>query len=102
MASSLKAFAVVSALSTYVLVERRPDLLLFSRPSYLGTFVQLWFLQFFLWAVYHILIYPNFVSPIRHLPSPPGGSWWNGQYARIAAEPTGTPMIDWWDFPLLP
>ena len=90
-----KALTALSALSTYVLVEHQPNLLLFSKPSYAGTFVQVWFLQFWLWAFWRVIIWPKFFSPLRHLPGPKGGSWWNGQWASISAEPTGAPMIDW-------
>ncbi|KAI9640865.1 hypothetical protein NHQ30_010706 [Ciborinia camelliae] len=42
-----------------------------------------------------MFLYPFYFSPLRHLPSPKGGSWWNGQWNRISAEPTGEPMLDW-------
>ena len=90
-----KPFTALSALSTYVLVEHAPHLLLFSQPSYTGTFFQLWFVQFWLWAIWRVILYPKFFSPLRHLPTVPGGSWWNGQFGRIQAEPTGAPMMEW-------
>lgn len=90
-----KGLTALSALATYILVEHQPSLLLSSSPSYAGTFAQAWLLTFWLWAVWRVLLYPKFFSPLRHLPSPPGGSWWNGHFARISAEPTGAPMLDW-------
>ncbi|KAI9053519.1 hypothetical protein LZ554_002474 [Drepanopeziza brunnea f. sp. 'monogermtubi'] len=86
---------VSSALGSVYLVRCRPDLLLFSRPSYVGTFVQLWVLSFSLWAFYKIVLYPKFFSPLRHFPTPPGGSWWNGHFDQIKANPTGAPQINW-------
>ncbi|KAG9248335.1 cytochrome P450 monooxygenase-like protein [Calycina marina] len=90
-----KALAVAPALSSYVLVQHRPDALLFSRPTYLGTFVQLYFLEFIVWAIYKVMLYPRFFSPMRHLPKPPGGSFWNGHWKQITENATGQPMIEW-------
>ncbi|EDO02304.1 hypothetical protein SS1G_04780 [Sclerotinia sclerotiorum 1980 UF-70] len=39
-----------------------------------------------------LLVLPTILS---HLPSPKGGSWWNGHWKRISGEPTGQPMLDW-------
>ncbi|TAQ86556.1 hypothetical protein B7494_g5114 [Chlorociboria aeruginascens] len=86
---------VAPTLLSVYLVRYRSDLLLFSRPTYLGTFILLWLLQFFLWAFWKVILFPHFFSPTRHLPGPSGGSIWNGQLARIRAEPSGAPMADW-------
>ncbi|TVY21339.1 Cytochrome P450 monooxygenase FUM15 [Lachnellula arida] len=91
----VKAITAVSAVATYILVEHQPGLLLFSRPSYLGTFSQLFIVGFMLFAVWRVILWPKFVSPLRHLPGPSGGSWWNGQFPDILARPTGIPMIEW-------
>ncbi|RDW77310.1 cytochrome P450 monooxygenase-like protein [Coleophoma cylindrospora] len=91
----LREVAISSAAASFALVNFQPNVLLFSRPSYLGTFVQLFLVQFILWGIWKVLLYPKFFSPLRHLPSPPGGSWWNGQFARISKEPTGQPHCDW-------
>ncbi|TVY41649.1 Cytochrome P450 monooxygenase [Lachnellula occidentalis] len=91
----IKAITAVSAVATYILVEHQPKLLLFSRPSYLGTFSQLCIVGFMMLAVWRVIIWPKFVSPLRHIPGPSGGSWWNGQFADILARPTGIPMIEW-------
>jgi hypothetical protein len=95
MALPYKSMAALSAVSSYTLVAYHPNLLLFSRPSYLGTFLQLWLLQFAIWAFYKVILYPKYLSPLRHLPAPSGDSWWNGQYRRITKEPSGQPMIEW-------
>ncbi|POR36285.1 Cytochrome P450 78A3 [Tolypocladium paradoxum] len=39
---------------------------------------ELFFAQLFMWAVWSTLIYPHFVSPLRHLPQPKGGHWLAG------------------------
>jgi hypothetical protein len=45
--------------------------------------------------VWAVILYPKFFSPLRHLPGPTGGSWWNGQNERLWSEVNGGPMIDW-------
>jgi hypothetical protein len=92
----IKAITAMSAITTYTLVEYQPHLLLSSRPSYLGTFSQLWVLGLILFAIWKVIVWPKFVSPLRHVPGPSGGSWWNGQFPTILAKPTGTPMIEWY------
>ncbi|RDL36764.1 Cytochrome P450 [Venustampulla echinocandica] len=91
----LRTAVVLSAVSTYALVQYRPGLLLFSNPTYIGTFLQLSLLQFFAWSFWRVIIWPKFISPLRHLPEPTGGSFWNGQFPAILKRPTGAPMVDW-------
>ena len=90
-----KAVTAMSALSSYTIVAYEPQLLLFSRPSYVGTFFQFWILYFGGWCFWAIILYPKFFSPLRHLPEPKGGSWWNGHFGQISALPTGAPMVEW-------
>ena len=90
-----RALAAIPAVSTYLLVAHKPDLLLSSRPTYLGTYVQLFIIELITWAFWAVLLYPRFFSPLRHLPMPAGGSWWNGQRQTIAENPSGKPMIEW-------
>ncbi|CAG8960363.1 hypothetical protein HYFRA_00012437 [Hymenoscyphus fraxineus] len=90
-----KLLSTLSLVESYTLINYQPDLLLFSRPSYLGTFIQLWILQFFFWVAWIVIIWPRFLSPVRHLPHPSGGSWWNGHFQAIIASTTGGPMTKW-------
>ncbi|KAL3417262.1 cytochrome P450 [Phlyctema vagabunda] len=92
---SFMQVAILLACLAYILVHRRPDLLFFSNPTYIGTLFQLYVAQFLLWAVWRVFLWPNFFSPLRKLPSPSGGSRWNGQFARISSEATGQPHCDW-------
>ena len=48
----------------------------------------------FIWSS---LIYPFFVSPLRHLPHPKQTSLLFGQFWRIIKEPTGLPQREWMD-----
>lgn len=90
-----QSMTALSVVGSYTLISYRPNYLLTSHPSYFGTFTLLWFLQFVGWAFYKVILYPHYLSPLRHLPGPDDNSWWNGQYARISKEPSGRPMIDW-------
>ena len=60
----------VSAIVAYALVTYKPDVLLFSRPSFFGTFFQIWTLCFSIWAFWKVILYPKYFSPLRHLPGP--------------------------------
>ncbi|KAI9796358.1 MAG: hypothetical protein M1833_006363 [Piccolia ochrophora] len=64
-------------------------------PSYVWTAVQLYFAQYFAVAVWRIILYPKYFSPIRHLPQPPNNSFLMGQGGRIRREPAGVPAQDW-------
>jgi len=66
------------------------------RIGFAAGFAVAWVLQFWLWALWAIILYPKLFSPLRHLPSPSGGSLYNGQWKRISAQPSGVPMIDWY------
>lgn len=91
----VRKFTAAAAITSYLLVTKLPQHLLFSNPSYLGTFVQLWLLQFLGWLFYKIFLWPLYLSPLIGLPEPTGNSFWNGQYSRILAERTGAPALDW-------
>lgn len=65
------------------------------KPHYAGTFFSALLLQSLTWVVWVVILWPKFFSPLRNLPEPPGGSWWNGHFKQIATEPTGIPMRGW-------
>ncbi len=90
-----KSMTALSAVSSLVLVGYRPDLLLSSRPTYIGTFVLTWITLFLAWAFWKVILFPKYFSPLRHLPMPKGGSWWNGHFNEISARATGDPHIEW-------
>lgn len=97
----IKPFTVLSAAGTHILVNHLPYLLLSSTPSYLGTFVQLWISQFVSWAFWRVIIWPKFVSPLRDIPGPKSGSWWNGQFATLYSKHSDLPMTEWCVYPLV-
>ncbi|CAK1355140.1 Cytochrome P450 3A29 [Cercospora beticola] len=60
-----------------------------------STVVLLFLAQFVLYQAYSILIWPHYISQIRHLPLVPESHWFWGQTKRILKDPSGTPMREW-------
>lgn len=56
---------------------------------------MVYLLFWLVYGVYTVLIYPRFVSPLRHLPTVPGGSLFNGQWGALVKEPSGLPLRRW-------
>ena len=77
--------------------------LLLSRyaPQYsFGVFFTgtlLFFAQFTAYVLWSVALYPRFFSPLRHVPTAPGGNLFIGQARRILSEPSGNPSQDWID-----
>lgn len=87
-----KAFAVSSSGVALLFALRGTGL---SASLAARIFAQVYLVQFAGWAVYRVLIWPHFLSPLIGLPEPSGSHWLMGQFQRIAKEPTGIPMRDW-------
>jgi hypothetical protein len=85
---------VSSAAVSILLAHYTPD---YAPGSRLQTFFLVAFNEFIAWATWRVIIYPNFMSPLKGLPEPSGGSWWNGQASKIMAQPSGHPMREWID-----
>ncbi|KPI45859.1 Cytochrome 4d1 [Cyphellophora attinorum] len=65
-------------------------------PPWFKTTASLLFLaQWFTYLTYTIVIYPRFVSPLRHLPEPDGNAFFSGQWSKIVKEPSGIPLRRW-------
>ncbi|EME49285.1 hypothetical protein DOTSEDRAFT_68151 [Dothistroma septosporum NZE10] len=90
MGGTLQIFAVASGASV---------LLQWYAPQYsvgtIKTALLLFFVQYFLYQAYRIVVYPHYVSPLRHLPQAPHAHWLWGQTGRIFREASGVPMRDW-------
>ncbi|KAF4548105.1 Cytochrome P450-like protein 56 [Elsinoe fawcettii] len=82
-----------SAVTAYLVTNYSPELSI--RHSFILTGLSIFAGTLIGWAVWSVLIYPNFFSPLRDLPSPPNATLFMGHSARIAKEPTGIPMRDW-------
>lgn len=65
------------------------------RAFLLGSFAALFFGQLFIYAAYAVLIYPFYVSPLRHIPTAPGGHWLLGHGMKIVKEVNGNPSREW-------
>ena len=85
---------VSSAVASILLAHYTPA---YTPGSRLRTFFLIAFTEFIAWATWRVVIYPNFFSPLRDLPEPPGASWWNGHAFTIMAQPSGHPMREWID-----
>lgn len=83
---------LASSLAATVLVVRRFPAL---AGSYIAVFAALTAAQFAVTAVYKLWVYPRLLSPLRHLPSPPGASWFFGHFLRFAWLPSGELQAGW-------
>lgn len=91
--TSYRFFAFTSLAGSVALVNLLPGLAI--AKSYIGTAVVLFLLQVTSYAVYAVVIYPFFLSPLRHLPGPSGGHPILGQWLTIIKEPSGAPLRRW-------
>lgn len=46
-------------------------------------------------VIYGWIIYPHLLNPLRKLPSPPGGSFWNGQWRYVGEGYSGARARRW-------
>ncbi|KAI8628017.1 cytochrome P450 [Xylariaceae sp. FL1651] len=65
--------------------------------EYLTTFCRVFPACLLIWIIYGFLLYPNLFSPLRHLPTVDGSSWWSIQSLRLYREPRGVPHSEWVD-----
>ncbi|KAI0453346.1 cytochrome P450 [Xylaria acuta] len=65
--------------------------------AYPNIFCRVYAICLLFWAIYHFILYPNVFSPLRHLPTVDGNSWWSRQSLRLFSEPRGIPQSDWVD-----
>lgn len=88
-----KKVAAVSAATAYIATSTlRPQ---WSTTAFLKYYTSVYAVIFFSWGLWTVFLYPKVFSPLRGLPEPKGGSWYNGHFARIRALPTGVPMTEW-------
>ena len=64
----IKKILLTSAVEAVALSRLAPTLSPFQ--SLLGTFATLFFVQFSVWAVYAVFIYPLYLSPLLDIPEP--------------------------------
>ena len=90
MAPTLQLFGLAAGSS--VLLQRYA-------PGYplgiITSTVILFLLEFFAYQAWSIIVYPRYFSPIRHVPTPPGGSLILGHSRIISRESSGKPAREW-------
>ncbi|KAF1938930.1 cytochrome P450 [Clathrospora elynae] len=92
-----KRFLLACSVATTIFsIRYAPGITIFP-GSYLkniaASFAITWTAQV-LWSV---VVYPLFLSPLRHLPTPPDSHPILGHFRRIYKDPTGVPQRDWID-----
>lgn len=92
MAPPTRAIALTSLASSYLVVA---GLSAWSTTRFAATFLGIFLAQLSAYGVWRAVLYPKLFSPLIGLPEPKGGSFFNGHWKRIRAEPTGHPMRDW-------
>jgi hypothetical protein len=83
------AVTAISLVYAYFLTSRR------SLLGFLGSFLAACVVQYFGYAVWAVILYPKFFSPLIGLPEPSGNAWFMGQWQRIKDERPGAPMLEW-------
>ncbi|KAI2639248.1 cytochrome P450 [Xylaria nigripes] len=79
---------VISATLSYPLAQ-------YGGTSYFSVLFRLYATCLLSRLVYSCVLYPNLFSPLRHLPTVDGDSWWSYQSIRLYTEPNGFPQLDW-------
>ncbi|EXJ90924.1 hypothetical protein A1O1_04030 [Capronia coronata CBS 617.96] len=91
--STYRFWIASSLLSSILLVRYAPGYSILQ--SYTWTALVAYLLCWVVYGTYTVLIYPHFVSPLRHVPTVPGGSLFHGQWFTLIKEPSGAPLRRW-------
>lgn len=87
---------VTSALIYYYLVLDRRTPYFLNQPLFYVLYVAVWTLHVAANMFYGIIIWPKYLSPLRHLPEPTEGrSWWNGYGKKAFLGAKGEPIAQW-------
>ncbi|ETS87699.1 hypothetical protein PFICI_01527 [Pestalotiopsis fici W106-1] len=93
MLSRSRLVAISSLLFTYLITTYHGSS---SISKSISVFAAIALLEGFVLGVWSIILYPNFFSPLRHLPQPKdGNSWFMGQFKIIRELPSGYPHRKW-------
>ena len=83
-----------SIAASILLVKTAPEYTL--GHSIAKTATAIFFAQWLVYGIYAVLIYPKYLSPLRHLPMVTEGNHpVMGQWYAITGEPSGAPMRRW-------
>lgn len=61
-----------------------------------ASFALLWAGAFGMCCLYFAFIYPFYVSPLRHLPTPDGAHWLLGHLSQLLVASPGVPLRKWY------
>ncbi|TGZ79553.1 cytochrome P450 [Ascodesmis nigricans] len=92
----LLPITLLSLTFAYLLPRHYPALL---SPSPAITFLTVFLPLLLTSALYHVLLYPRFLSPLRYLPGPKPSTLLLGEFPLIYRLPTGFPHITWQKLP---
>ncbi|KAB2580149.1 Cytochrome P450 [Lasiodiplodia theobromae] len=87
------SLALASVAESMVLARYAPAYSI-TNSNFLRPLALFW-IQMLLWFTWSAVIYPHFLSPLRHLPQPKGGHWLMGHFNKIRKENTGEPAREW-------
>lgn len=79
--------------TAYTLSRRAPNYLV--AESVVWTCLSLLTITLSINFIYSVIIFPIFLTPLRHLPQPKGNSLINGQFWKIFHEDNGKPHQQW-------
>ncbi|KAF2837523.1 cytochrome P450 [Patellaria atrata CBS 101060] len=63
--------------------------------SYFWVAAGFYSIQVVVFGFYHVILWPKFLSPLRHIPGPKDGNFFMGQFTTIIREPSGEPLRRW-------
>lgn len=84
-------FSAIAASSSFALTHFGDV----SRAAAAKLFAAFFAGELLAYGIYSALIYPFYVSPLRHLPMPKGNHWLFGHALTIVKEPTANPAKRW-------
>ena len=91
--STYRFWATSSIATSLLLVKFAPRYSVVGSFSLTATF--LFCCQWLIYGIYAVVIYPRYLSPLRHLPEPSGNAFFSGQWSTLVKEPSGIPMRRW-------
>ncbi|KAL9621780.1 MAG: hypothetical protein Q9160_003752 [Pyrenula sp. 1 TL-2023] len=90
---SYTTWLIGAAVGSFALIQFAPQYSVSN--SVVWTAVSIFILESLAYELYDVIIYPKFLSPLRHLPQPGGASFILGHFGKIRRDPAGTPQREW-------
>ncbi|KAL8799600.1 MAG: hypothetical protein Q9182_005776 [Xanthomendoza sp. 2 TL-2023] len=93
MAPIKRLATLMSIIGAFAILRLSPQWSI--NQSFLPTFLALLTFQFTVLFAWNVILYPKYLSPLRHLPEPAGNALFMGQFVTIRTEATGSPQQRW-------